>query len=337
MDVIDRAAAFREIGRAERVHCGDGFTEGCTLGEDIPALAPSDQGDRIAAAVRGCQRRFRCLHPFGRIGPKKHAMDGLDRHGRAVQIHELNERIARGIDRRLLGRERLFLFQPAQTGCRQAVVAVGNGKAHGVCTVCADTGRAQARGKRIGLRARSTQTANVTAAGHEVKIIQRFVGSRQRVPEDRIIRITVKHHDVRHLQRRGRADAHTRGQTRGDRALRGADGRDRIRRVIIRLQIERADNAAAHGTARQRALHEHETVRHSAEYTAVEITMHGLLNLARCRTLIALAEVKLRQHQPQCGRCVTDGVLHRLPIAGIRRELVTGDDAPAPHIRMRRQ
>ena len=337
MDVIDRAAAFREIGRAERVHRGNRFAEGRTFGENIPALVPGNQGDRVAAAVRGCQRRFRCLHPLGRIGAEEHAVDGLKRHGRAVQVHELDERIARGIDRCLLGRERLFLFQPAQTGRRQTVVAVSDGKAHGVRTVRADTGRAQARGKRIRIYARNTQTANVTAAGHEVKIIQRFVGSRQRVPEDRIIRITVKHHDVRHLQRRGRADAHTCGQTRGDRTLRGADGRDRIRRVIIRLQIERADNAAAHGAARQRALHEHETVRHGAEYTAVEITMHGLLNLARCRTLIALAEVKLRQHQPQCGRCVADGVLYRLPIAGIRRELVTCDDAPAPHIRMRRQ
>ena len=337
MDVIDRAAAFREIGRAERVHRGNRFAEGRTSGEDIPALAPGNQGDRVAAAVRGCQRRFRRLHPFGRIGPEKHAMDGLNRHGGAVQIHEFYERIARGIDRRLLGRERLFLFQPAQTGRRQTVVAVSDGKAHGVCTVRADTGRAQARRKRIGLRARNAQTANMTSAGHEIEIIQRFAGSCLRVPEDCIVRIAIKHHDVRHLQCRRRADAHARGQTRGDRALRGADGRDRIRRVIIRLQIECADNTAAHGAARQRALHEHETVRHGAEHAVVEVTVHGLLDLARCRGLIVLAEVKLRQHQPQSRRRVADGVLHRLPIAGVRRELVTGDDAPAPHIRMRRQ
>jgi len=78
-------------------------------------------------------------------------------------------------------------------------------------------------------------------------------------------------------------------------------------------------------------------VRHGAEHAVVEVTVHGLLDLARCRSRIALAEVKLRQHQPQRGRRIADGVLHRLPIAGIRRELVTGDDAPAPHIRMRRQ
>ena len=217
------------------------------------------------------------------------------------------------------------------------MVAVSDGKAHGVRAVHADAGRAQARGKRIRIRARNAQAANMTSAGHEIEIIQCFAGSCLRVPEDRIVRIAVKHHDVRHLQRRSRADAHTCGQTRGDRALRGADGRDRIRRVIIRLQIERADNAAAHGAARQRALHEHETVRHGAEHTVVEVTVHGLLDLARCRSLIALAEVKLRQHQPQRGRRIADGVLHRLPIAGIRRELVTGNDAPAPHIRMRRQ
>ena len=177
----------------------------------------------------------------------------------------------------------------------------------------------------------------MTAAGHEVKIIQRFAGCCLRFPADRILRIAVKHHDVRHLQRCRRADAHTRRQARGDRALRRADRRDGVRRVIIRLQIERADNAAAHGAARQRALHEHKAVRHGAEHAVIEVAAHGLLDLARRRSLIALAEVKLRQHQPQRGRRVADGVLHCLPIAGVRRELVTGNDAPAPHIRMRRQ
>ena len=226
-------------------------------------------------------------------------MDGFKRHGRAVQVHKLNERVARGIGRRLLGRERLLLLQPAQTGCRQTVVAVRDGKAHGVRAVRADAGRAQARGKRIRLCARNAQAANVTAAGHEVKIIQRFAGCCLRFPADRILRIAVKHHDVRHLQRCRRADAHTRRQARGDRALRRADRRDGVRRVIIRLQIERADNAAAHGAARQRALHEHKAVRHGAEHAVIEVTAHGLLDLARRRSLIALAEVKLRQHQPQ--------------------------------------
>ena len=36
----------------------------------------------------------------------------------------------------------------------------------------------------------------MTAAGHEVKIIQRFAGRRLRFPADRILRIAVKHHDV---------------------------------------------------------------------------------------------------------------------------------------------
>ena len=213
------------------------------------------------------------------------------------------------------------------------------GEAVGVPNSDADFGQSYPEGKVLASKRENAEmySANMAAAGHEVKIIQRFVGRRQCIPEDCIVRIAVKHHDVRHLQCRRRADAHARGQTRGDRALRGADGRDRIRRVIIRLQIECADNTAAHGAARQRALHEHETVRHGAEHAVVEVTMHGLLDLARCRTLIALAEIKLRQHQPQSRRRVADGVLHRLPIAGVRRELVTGDDAPAPHIRMRRQ
>ena len=155
MDVIDRAAAFREIGRAERVHRGDGFAERRTLGENVTALIPGNQGDRIAAAVHRCQRRFRRLHPFGRISPEEYAVDGLKRHSGAVQVHELDERIARRIDRRLLGRERLFLLQPAQTGRRQTVVAVSDGKAHGVRAVHADAGRAQARRKRIRIRARN--------------------------------------------------------------------------------------------------------------------------------------------------------------------------------------
>ena len=175
------------------------------------------------------------------------------------------------------------------------------------------------------------------AAGHEVKIIERVTRKRLRLAADSILRICIKDHDVRHFQRRRRTDAHTRRKARGDRALRCTDGRNGIGRVIIRLKVECADDAAAHSAARQRTLHEHKAVRHGAKHAAVQISVHRLLNGARRRRFVTLAEVKLRQHQPQRRGCVADRVLHCAPIGGVRRELVAGNDAPAMHIRTLRQ
>lgn len=43
VDIIDRAAVFREIGRAEHIHRGDRFTERRALGENVAARTPGDQ------------------------------------------------------------------------------------------------------------------------------------------------------------------------------------------------------------------------------------------------------------------------------------------------------
>ena len=132
------------------------------------------------------------------------------------------------------------------------------------------------------------------AAGHEVKIIERVTRKRLRLAANSILRIRIKDHDVRHFQRRRRTDAHTRRKARGDRALRCTDGRDGIWRVIIRLKIKRADDATAHSAARQRTLHKYKAVRHGAKHAAFQISVHRLLNGARRRRFVTLAEVKLR-------------------------------------------
>lgn len=60
--------------------------------------APSQQRDRIAAAVCRRKRGLGSVQPMRRIGLKEHAVDGLERHGRTVQVHKLDQCIARGVN-----------------------------------------------------------------------------------------------------------------------------------------------------------------------------------------------------------------------------------------------
>ena len=108
VDIVDPAAVRLHIRCAECIQRSNGLAERAAACKNVSALRASQQRDRIAAAVCRRKRSLGSVQPMRRIGLKEDAVDGLERHGRTVQVHKLDQRIARGVNCRLFGRERFF-------------------------------------------------------------------------------------------------------------------------------------------------------------------------------------------------------------------------------------
>ena len=325
MDVVDRSAVRGKVGFAELLYVSDDFPDGRALGADGFLPSAGKQNNVPPFPIRGKLLRCR-VEPCAGIRLEQDPMDWRKGDGGIVNTHKLRQRKTCGVRLRLLRREALLFLQPAFARCCEAVISVANGELYG--------GIAFGNLRREGVRrsAVNSLAAHMAAAHHQIKIVEQVVRSGFRPLHDAVVRIVEKHHDMRHFQRRGAAHLHTRWQPVFDRALRCADRGGRVGTVIIGFQIDHADQAAAHRTAREGALQKNEAVLDFGKDIIVQIAAHGLLNLSGGCRFVALAEVEFRQHQPQRGRRAADSLFHRCPVGGVRGKLVAGDDAPALHV-----
>ena len=144
-------------------------------------------------------------------------------------------------------------------------------------------------------------------------------------------KVVRQHQDVRQLDGRFAADAHARRNALNDRALRGADGRNGAGGIVISIQIDHTDKAAADGAVFQRALHINKRILQRAEDVGIEIFRHCAVDERRVRSLLRGTKLCLGQNKvDRRGR--TLGMLpDTLPIGRVRGELIAGDDRPLLH------
>ena len=178
--------------------------------------------------------------------------------------------------------------------------------------------------------------AQAPAALHQLKVVQR----RQAAPalierlDHRAAGVVHQQHDMRRLQRRACADAHARRDALQNRALRRAHERGAAALEVVHLQVD-ADHQAQPAARGDRALHEHKAVAHGRHERAIgHIGAHRALDVRHA--VEALGQVDFRERQAQRRGRVADVGFHALPVSGVGRVLITGDDRPARRIDVRR-
>ena len=256
-----------------------------------------------------------------------------------MDVLQLHERIARGmVGEVLTGMVALQLLIAGLCGGK-GMVAVADGEHHGnalqalvlLADVCGIV--RQAGIERSGFLAVDEPAADVAAVLHEVKVIELLelvLLLRDRLDEHMLM-VVRQHQDVRQLDGRFAADAHARRNAFNDRALCGADGRNGAGGVVISIQIDHADEAAADGAVFQCALHINKRILQRAEDVGIEIFRHRAVDERRVRSLLRGTKLCLGQNKvDRRGR--TLGMLpDTLPIGRVRGELIAGDDRPLLH------
>ena len=151
-----------------------------------------------------------------------------------------------------------------------------------------------------------------------------------RLNEDLFV-VVAEHQDVRQLDGRVAAHAHTRRDALNDSLFRRTDGGNGTGRIIISIQIDHADQSRTDGAVLQRALHIDKGILEGFKNALLQIFLHGLVDQRRVCGLLRRAELGLREDQIDGRRSALGVLTHALPICGVGGELVAGDDRPFFH------
>ena len=281
---------------------------------------------------------LRALHA---ADAEQHTVDRLKDDAVVVHVLDLDQRVARRMVLLLLGAQRrLDLFPVRLCGC-EAVVAVAHREQQRrvIAVLRAERVGVGQRGHRVdralhvGL-AVDEPAGDVTAVEHEIGVVDRFerVGLLGERLDDGALRIVDQNEDVRQLQRRALADSETRRNALDDRALGGADQRRCALVIIIAFEIERHDKSPArvarHGTSDQ-----HKALRLGFQDALRHILAHVAADRCDALRFAVLAQERFRQEQVKRRRSVADVGARRLPVFGLRGELVARDDRPLRKVR----
>ena len=132
----------------------------------------------------------------------------------------------------------------------------------------------------------------------------------------------------------GRVAAHAgaRGDTVEHGALGGADQGAGAGGEIVLVEVDHADQAVADLAVALAALDVDERILERLKDVLLEILVHGSVDVGDELVDVGGLQVGLGQDEAQGGRRIADGLFHALPILGLGRELVAGDDGPLLHI-----
>ena len=128
------------------------------------------------------------------------------------------------------------------------------------------------------------------------------------------------------------ANAGARGDTIEHGALGGADQRAGTGREVVLIEVDHADESVADLTVALAALDVDEGVLERLEDALFEVLAHRGVDVGDELVDVGGLQVGLGQDEAQGGRRVADGLLHTLPVLGLRSELVACDDRPLAHI-----
>ena len=174
----------------------------------------------------------------------------------------------------------------------------------------------------------------MAAVFHEVEVVDHLhaVGRGGQRLDDSLIGIVDEQHDVGQLDGRVAAHAGARGDAVEHRTLGGADQRAGAGGKVVLVEIDHADQAVADLAVALAALDVDERILERLKDVLLEILVHGGVDVGNELVDIGGLQVGLGQDEAQGGRRIADGLFHALPILGLGRELVAGDDGPLLHI-----
>ena len=338
MDIVDLASMILEILVKEVLQHADGqfalvLVQMHRTGffADIPL---DREASLSAAAV------LQCLKKLFRLSLEDHAVNRLKDLRRVVDILQLNERIARRMVGKILTGMVLFQLFIAALGRCQRVVAVTNRKDHGhalkpLVLLAYRLGIARKRiVKLVNVFALNKPARNVAAALHQVKVIELFqvVFLRTNRLNEYLVMVVAEHQNVRQLD--GCVAAHTlaRRDALGNGALGCADGRGCTGCVVIRVQVNRADQSLADRAVFQRPLNIDIAVRIRGKHVFVHIFFHGGIDKRRVLGLFFRTELCLGKNQIDCGNRPLGVLTNTIPIRVIGSKLVAGNNRPLFHM-----
>ena len=169
---------------------------------------------------------------------------------------------------------------------------------------------------------------------HQVEVIDalHLVGRGGQGLDDGLLGVVNEQHDVGQLDGGVAAHAGARGDTVEHGALGGADQRAGAGGEVVLVEVDHADQAVADLAVALAALDVDKRILERLKDVLLEILVHGGVDVGDKLVDVGSLQVGLWQDEAQGGRRITDGLFHALPILGLGRELVAGDDGPLLHI-----
>ena len=128
------------------------------------------------------------------------------------------------------------------------------------------------------------------------------------------------------------AHAGARGDTVEHGALSRADQRAGAGGEVVLVEVDHTNEAVTDLTVALAALDVDEGVLERLEDALFEVLAHRGVDVGDELVDVGGLQVGLGQDEAQGGRRVADGLLHALPVLGLRGELVACDDRPLAHI-----
>ena len=301
---------------------------------------PADLDDvALALALVGVGvELLELFHEFLMVDAEEHAVDGLELERVVVVVHDLNKRVAGGQREVFLGSLALLLLFIAGLGGGEGVVAVADGEQQG-----SDAGDAVLAlhrlvggetGQRVGDRVDLLGGELVAAVFHQVEVIDalHLVGRGSQGLDDGLLGVVNEQHDVGQLDGGVAAHAGARGDTVEHGALSRADQRAGAGGEVVLVEVDHTNEAVTDLTVALAALDVDEGVLERLEDALFEVLAHRGVDVGDELVDVGGLQVGLGQDQAQGGRRVADGLLHALPVLGLRGELVACDDRPLAHI-----
>ena len=257
-------------------------------------------------------------------------------------VDDLDERVAGGQGEILLRGLALLLLLVAGLGGGEGVVAVTDREqqrshaGHAVLTLhCLVGGQAhQSVCHGVDLRSGELEALDVAAVFHEVEVVDLLhaVGRSSQRLDDSLIGIVDQQHDVGQLDGSVAADTGAGRDAIQHGALGGADQGAGAGGEIVLVEVDHADQAVADLAVALAALDVDERILECLKDVLLEILVHGGVDVGDELVDVGGLQVGLGQDEAQGGRRVADGLLHALPVLGLRGELVACDDRPLAHI-----
>ena len=251
------------------------------------------------------------------VNVEQHAVDRLKLNALVMDVDHLDQRVAR---------EGVLALIVALLCGGKAVVAVADGKEQLVVLV--GDQRFQRVLHLLDHVFGQEVAVDMTAVLHQLKavcLLEAVLLFSQRL-DDGELRVVDQQQDMRHLERSVLADLYARRDALKHGRLGRADRGGRALAVVVILQVDDADNAAAQGIVGL-ALDIDHAVLVGIEHITVKILLHiGVDIIDTCAVVIA--QIDLGQDDVQCRGLVADDLLHIVPVFRLAGVLVTGDNRP---------
>ena len=175
---------------------------------------------------------------------------------------------------------------------------------------------------------------DVAAVFHEVEVVdllERVLLGGDRLDELLVV-VVAEHQHVRQLDGRVAADTLTRRDALRHGALGGADGGRCAGGVIIRVEVDHADEALADGAVLERTLNVDVAVGIDREHAVFHVLFHSGVDLGGVLRFLLGAKLGLGEDEVDGGHSALCVLAHAVPVRLVGRELVAGDDGPFLHM-----